>query len=358
MEKNHNHYLKLAFENAKVNLGKTRMNPSVGCIIVKNDSVISSGRTSIFGRPHAEVNAFNSKKNFKNADLYVTMEPCTHYGETPPCTNLIVKKGIKRVFFSSNDFDIRTANLAKKKLSKKKVKVYKKKQKNFSSFYQSYFINKKKLELFIDAKIAISKDYYTISKKSRWITNISSRKRAHLIRSEYDSIISTSKSINFDNSRLNCRLNGFDNNKPDLFIIDMKFNLKKNLNIIRNSYKRKIFLITSVKNIKKIDYFKKKGIKIIFLKNLNTKNDFIELFKIIKNLGYNRLLVESGLVLLNTLLNYKLIFNMFIFKSSNRLLNEGFNNTTNIYIKKLKLNNKVKVNLGSNHLYKVKIKNV
>ena len=107
MKKNHNYYLKLAFESAKVNLGKTKMNPSVGCLIVKNNAVISTGRTSVSGRPHAEANAFNNKKNFKNADLYVTMEPCTHYGLTPPCTNLIIKKGIKRVFFSSYDFDLR-----------------------------------------------------------------------------------------------------------------------------------------------------------------------------------------------------------------------------------------------------------
>ena len=100
MKINHNNYLKLAFNLAKVNLGKTSSNPTVGCVVVKNNSVISSGLTSVKGRPHAEFNALKSKKDFNNSDLYVTMEPCTHYGVTPPCTNLISKKGIKRVFFS------------------------------------------------------------------------------------------------------------------------------------------------------------------------------------------------------------------------------------------------------------------
>ena len=77
-------FLKLAFNIAKVNLGKTSLNPSVGCVVVKNNSVISSGYTSINGRPHAEFNALKSQKNFKNSDLYVTLEPCTHYGVTPP----------------------------------------------------------------------------------------------------------------------------------------------------------------------------------------------------------------------------------------------------------------------------------
>ena len=87
----HKIYLNLAFEKAKINLGKTKLNPTVGCVLVKNNSVISSGYTSIEGRPHTEYNALRFKKKFKNTDLYVTMEPCVHYGLTPPCTNLIKK---------------------------------------------------------------------------------------------------------------------------------------------------------------------------------------------------------------------------------------------------------------------------
>ena len=86
MKTNHNLYLKLALNLAKINLGKTNSNPSVGCVVVKNNSVISSGCTSKNGRPHAELNALRLGKNHKNSNLYVTMEPCTHYGKSPPCT--------------------------------------------------------------------------------------------------------------------------------------------------------------------------------------------------------------------------------------------------------------------------------
>ena len=92
MKISHNNFLKLSFDLAKINLGKTNSNPSVGCVVVKNGVVISSGYTSLNGRPHAEHNALNKKIDFKNADIYVTMEPCTHYGKTPPCINLILKK--------------------------------------------------------------------------------------------------------------------------------------------------------------------------------------------------------------------------------------------------------------------------
>ena len=138
----------------------------------------------------------------------------------------------------------------------------------------------------------------------------------------------------------------------------MNLKIKKNLKIFRNNFNRKIFLITSIKNKKKENFFKKLDIKIIYIDKLNSKNDFIKLFKIIKDLGYNRLLVESGLVFLNSLLKHKLIFNIFIFKSSLLLFKKGSNNTTNSYIKRLKLNNKIKVNLNEDKLYKVKIKNV
>ena len=99
MKINHNFYSSLAFNLAEQNLGKTKTNPTVGCVIVKNESVISSAVTSISGRPHAEYNALNKDIDFKNSKMYVTLEPCTHYGLTPPCTNIIKKKILMKFFF-------------------------------------------------------------------------------------------------------------------------------------------------------------------------------------------------------------------------------------------------------------------
>ena len=356
MKTNHNNFLKLAFNIAKVNLGKTSLNPSVGCVVVKNNSVISSGCTSINGRPHAEFNALKSQKNFKNSDLYVTLEPCTHYGITPPCTNIIAKKGVKRVFFSFDDADKRTTKRSKKILSKKRIKVYKKFNNNFKDFYQSYFLNQKDNTPFIDAKIAISKDYLTINKKAKWITNSLSRKRTHLIRSEYDAILSTSKSINKDNSLLNCRLAGFNSNKPDLIIIDLMLKIKTNLNLFKGINKRKILIVTSIPDSKKISYLRKKGVKFISIKSLDNKKDFINLFKVLKKYAYNRILVESGLIFLNKLLKENLIFNLYVFQKSSKLGRNGKNNTSNQLLKKLTLKKKVNVNLSGDKLYKIKFK--
>ena len=257
MKKNHNFFSDLAFNLAEIHLGKTNPNPSVGCIIVKNNSVISSGITSINGRPHAETNALNKKIDFSGSHMYVTLEPCAHYGLTPPCVNIIKKKKIKNVYFNYDDPDLRTYQKAKKfflrkKINFKKVKIIK------NDFYKSYFFNHKEKLPYFDAKIAISKDFKTINKKSKRITNYRSEKVTHLIRSKYDSIITTSKTINEDDAILNIRIDGLNSLSPDLLIIDRKLKLKTNLKLFKIANKRKTYIFTLSKNKRKISFFKKK----------------------------------------------------------------------------------------------------
>ena len=153
--------MKLALLQAQRNLAHTSENPSVGCVITKNNSVVSVGCTSNNGRPHAEYNAiYQSKINLKGAELFVTLEPCSLYGKTPPCTKSIINSGIKKVFFSINDPDLRSYNKSTKLLKKKNIKVKKgicKKETNL--FYKSYIKSKSSLLPFVTCKLAISKDF-------------------------------------------------------------------------------------------------------------------------------------------------------------------------------------------------------
>ena len=240
MRTNHKFFLNLAFQIAEKNLGQTGQNPSVGSIVVKNNTVISSGVTSTSGRPHAEYNALKKIKIASGSILYTSLEPCIHQGKTPPCTDIIIKKKIKTVVFGLEDPDPRTFKKAKKILKTKGIKTKLIKSKKYNNFYRSYLVNKKFKIPFISAKIAISKDYFTINKKEKWITNIFSRKITHLIRSKHDGIISTSNSINLDNALLNCRIKGFNEYKPDLFIIDLNLKLKKKLLLNKILKKRKM----------------------------------------------------------------------------------------------------------------------
>ena len=354
MKINHNFFSDLAFYKAERHLGKTKKNPSVGCVIIKDNTVLSSGVTSLKGRPHAEFNALNNKISFKGASMYVTLEPCTHFGLTPPCTNLIVKKKIKKVYYAFDDPDPRTNRRAISKFRNIfKMKDISVKNKDF---YKSYLLNKKKELPLIDAKIAISKDYFTINKKSKWLTSIRARNTGHLLRSRYDCIISTSKSVNKDNSLLNCRIKGLNNLQPDLIIIDRNLKLKKDLKIFRISNKRKTIIFTTSIDKKKKLFFKKKKIRIININKLEDHKDFNLFLRKIFKIGYRRILVESGLVFLSEILKKNLVNNLYVFKSNKNLRSNGLNNCKKNYLKKIKLGKKINVNLGNDNLYKVRIK--
>ena len=348
---NHNHFLDLAFYLAEKNLGQTGTNPSVGSVVVKNGSVISSGVTSKKGRPHSEYNALNKIKNCAGAILYTTLEPCVHTGKTPPCVNIIIKKKIKKVFYAFEDPDIRTFKKAKKILKSNGINSKLIRSKKFNKFYKSYFYNKKNLKPFITGKIAISRDYQTINKKKRWITNNVSRKIVHLLRNKYDCVMSTSKSINYDNSLLNCRIDGLDNNKPDLFIIDLKLKLKRKLALNNLLNKRKTFIITLKENYRKISRYKRLGFKIILINSLENKEDLNELYKKLYQIGYTRILVESGLTFLNFLIKNKMMNDLYIFKTNSKLGKNGKNNDTSAYLKK-KFPKQAIINLNGDKLFK------
>ena len=351
MTTNHKFFLDLAFQIAEKNLGQTGQNPSVGTIVVKENSVISSGATSINGRPHAEYNALSRIKNTIGSILYTSLEPCIHHGKTPPCTDIIIKKKIKKVFFGHLDPDLRTFKKAKKILNIKGIKTKLIRSKKYNNFYRSYLVNKKFKTVFVSAKIAMSKDYFTINRKKKWITNILSRKFTHLIRSKHDGIMSTSQSVNFDNSLLNCRIDGFNKYKPDLFIIDLNLKLKKNLLLNKILKKRKTYLITYKTNIKKVQSYEKKGFKFIFINSLIDKNDFDLLFKKIYIMGYSRILVESGLTFLNTLIKNRLINDLYIFNTNYNLKKKGKNNTTLKYLKSISPKT-ISINLNNDKLSK------
>ena len=115
-------YMELALDLAKSREGHTGPNPSVGCVVVKNDKIISIGQTSPNGRPHAEYNAINNcHENMEGSKMYVTLEPCCHHGKTSPCTSAIIKSKVGEVIYSINDIDKRVNGISKKILKSKKI---------------------------------------------------------------------------------------------------------------------------------------------------------------------------------------------------------------------------------------------
>ena len=359
--KKHTFFMKLALKQAMINLGNTAENPSVGCVIAKNNSLISSGCTSIKGRPHAEYNAIiNSKEKISNSDLYITLEPCSHYGKTAPCVNKIIKQKVRRVYFSINDPDIRSFNKSKYKFLKNKINVNKGLYSNrIREFYKSYILYKENNLPFVTCKLAISKDFYSINKKKEWITNRYSRGRVHLMRSMHDSIITSSNTVKIDNPRLNCRINGLEKRSPTRVLLDHHLKISIKSNVIKNSNKYKTIIFYNKENKKKIKLLKKLGIKTHKIPvnddgNFNLKK---VLFKLSK-LGFSRIFLECGIKLSHSFLKENLVNDLKIFISDKKLKKNGKGSIKyffNTFLKRKKYISE-KVNLFNERLITYKIK--
>ena len=334
-DKSHNldrYFMSIAMNLATERNGLTGLNPSVGCLIVKNNKILSFGQTGFNGRPHAEFEAIKKckKKELKGSSIYITMEPCTHYGKTSPCTKLIIKSKIKKVFYSINDVDIRTANKAYPLLNLKKLIVSKGLLKaEAKKIYKNYFLHKNIKKPYIVAKIACSNDYFT-SSRNKFITNKHSHEVSHLLRYHFDSILVSSKTANSDNSKLSCRINGLENHSPRRLIIDKDLKINKKSHIINDDKKNNTIIFHSSRDKKKINYLRSKGIKLNYTdldahNNINLKKVFSKAY----NSGIGSIIIEGGKALTKSLLRDKLINEFYLFKSKKNLGKLGKNNISN-----------------------------
>ena len=313
-----------AINLADINKGLTGTNPSVGCVIVKNKKIVSYGITNINGIPHAETIALKkSKKDNPGSTIYVTLEPCSHYGKTPPCINAITISKIKKVYFSINDLDKRVFNKSKKKLSEKKIVV----KKGLLSFetkklYKNYNFIKKNNFPYVVGKIACSSNFY-ILKNNEFITNEHSRNVSHLLRYKNQGILTSYKTVNSDNPILNCRLNGLENFSPVRLIIDKDLKIYTKSKIVKTSNKYKTFVFHNSNNQKKIMKLKSYGLNLI--KQETLKDGYFDLNKLFKNiydLGIHNVLVECGKNLTYKILKSRLFNEFYLFKSNNKIANK------------------------------------
>ena len=319
-------FMKIALNLARARKGLTGDNPSVGCVIVKKDKIISIGQTGYGGRPHAEYNAIlNCLEDPKGSKMYITLEPCNHYGKTPPCTKNIIKNGISEVYYSIDDIDVKVKGKSYSILKKNNINVKKGLLKKESlNLYKSYFLNREKKLPYVIGKIALSKNKIIYSDISKKITNKTSDKLTHYLRLKSDGIMITSKTLNIDNPKLNCRLEGYVKHSPKRIILD------KNLKINLKSYvvksikdKNTIIFYNSNNRIKK-NFLIKKGALLINQPTERYKN--FDLKKILKKLhmvGIKNLLVEGGDKLTKSFLQKKMFNEFYMFKSSKKLFKKN-----------------------------------
>lgn len=289
---NHETYIKRCLFIAKLGLGKTRPNPMVGCVIVYKNEIIGEGFTSPYGGNHAEVNAIKSvrdKSKLKSSTLYVTLEPCSHYGKTPPCSDLIVENKIPNVVIGCLDVNEKVAGKGVAKLKESGcnviVGILEKECKNHHKRFFTFHIKKRP---YIILKWAETLDGFIApeSKSERkpiWITNELSRQLVHKWRTEEQAILVGKNTVIQDNPSLTAR--DWTGENPVRIVLDPDESLSKNLNVFNNE--AKTFVICE----KDIDYSNKVAEQI---------SDF--LFK--KNI--NSVIIEGGSQTLQTFLNSNL----------------------------------------------------
>ena len=342
-------YMRLALDLARARKGLTGDNPSVGCVITKNNEIISIGQTGHNGRPHAEYNAIkNSFEKLRGSKMYVTLEPCNHYGKTPPCTNSIIKSGISELIYSMEDIDKKVKGKSFNILLNNKIKVKKGLlNEEARNLYDSYIKNRDKKLPFITAKLAVSKNNLIYSKGTKRITSKSSDKFTHFLRYKNDSIMISSKTLNIDNPKLNCRLKGYEKFSPKRIILDKNLVIKQNSFIIKSIKKQNTIIFYNTSNNQKIKFFKSKGA--ILVKSQLKQDGLFNLEKILKklfNLGVRHLLIEGGDKITTNLIKSRLIDVFYLFQSP-KLLSKANINQSFTSFKILNKNYKKRYRLSS-----------
>ncbi|MGL9725727.1 MAG: bifunctional diaminohydroxyphosphoribosylaminopyrimidine deaminase/5-amino-6-(5-phosphoribosylamino)uracil reductase RibD [Wolbachia sp.] len=318
------YFMSIALKLAEKSLGSVAPNPAVGCVIVKDGMVIGKGYTGIGGRPHAEVVALQNAKDLTHgATMYVTLEPCCHFGVTEPCTAEIIRSGIKKVVIATIDPDNRVLGRGIKTLVDAGIEIKQGiMQKEAEKLNVGFFITKKLHRPFIACKIATTLDgkIATFTGDSKWITNEDTRNWVQKLRTKYDAIMIGSNTLISDDPLLTCRLPEFKNRSPIRLIIDSQERLKEEHNIAKTANKVTTWVITNKEVEEKI-----KNINYLIVNSNNADKACLKTMasKLVSKIGITRLLIEGGGMLITELLKHNLINRLIICRSGKILGNDA-----------------------------------
>ncbi|MCD6355334.1 MAG: bifunctional diaminohydroxyphosphoribosylaminopyrimidine deaminase/5-amino-6-(5-phosphoribosylamino)uracil reductase RibD [Prolixibacteraceae bacterium] len=258
-------YMQRCLDLARLGLGSVAPNPLVGCVIVHNNKIIGEGFHQKYGQPHAEVNAIKSVKNtelLQNSTLYVTLEPCAHHGKTPPCSDLIVEKKIRKVVIGTVDPFAKVAGKGIEKLKKGGIEVElgvlekecRQINRRFFTFHEKqrpYIILKwaQTLDGFLDVD-RTEKDFG----EPTWITGDLALRLVHKIRSGEESILVGTNTAQKDNPSLTVR--HWKGRNPLRVVVDKNLRLQKKLHLFDQSAKTVVFTALQNENRENLSFSK------------------------------------------------------------------------------------------------------
>ena len=289
-------YMRRAVELAKLGIGKVNPNPLVGAVIVKEGRIIGEGYHAKYGELHAERHAFSRlTEEAEGAEMYVTLEPCCHYGKQPPCTQAIIEHGIKKVFVGSDDPNALVAGKGVQALREAGVEVVTQVMKEECDALNPvffHFITTKtpyvlmKYAMTMDGKIACD------TGKSQWITGEEARSHVQETRDALMGIMVGIQTIISDNPRLTCRIPGGRN--PIRIICDSHLRIPMEAEVVQTAKKMKTVVATVSSEQEKISALREAGVKVLITDSADGKVDLQDLMQKLGQEKIDSILLEGG----------------------------------------------------------------
>ena len=304
-------YMRTAIELAQNGAGWVNPNPLVGAVVVKNDQVIGRGWHTKFGALHAEREALAScVESPKGSTVYVTLEPCCHWGKTPPCTQALIEAEVSRVVVGSPDPNPLVAGKGIAQLKEAGISVTEgvlEEECNGVNRVFFHYIQAKtpyviaKYAMTLDGKIA------TKTGASKWITSEKARKRVHLDRQRYSAIMVGINTVLTDNPQLTCRLEGKEVKNPLRVVLDSHLRITPDLQIPRTAHEAPTLIATCCNDEKKIEQLKACGCDVEILPEKEGSVDLSALMQCLGTKGIDSVMVEGGATLLWSLFSDHLV---------------------------------------------------
>lgn len=309
-------YMRLAMQLAGNAIGRTSPNPLVGAVIVKDNRVVGCGWHRKAGTPHAEVHALNQAGELaQGADVYVTLEPCAHYGKTPPCAKALVEAKVKNVYGGLLDVNPKVAGKGFKILEDAGIHVeYGFLQDELRKQNEVFFkwIEHKKPFIVLKAAMTLDGKIATATGQSKWITNETSRAYGYKLRDIYDGIMVGINTVIEDNPMLTARVDGGKN--PIRIVVDSSLKIDINANVVQDKSTKTIIATTDKANKDKILKLQAQDVDVIVVdKDENDKVDIEKLLDILGQQNICSILVEGGATLSGSFVAKKLVDKVYFF---------------------------------------------
>ncbi len=285
---------------ARRGLGRVAPNPAVGCVIARDGRVLARGWTQPGGRPHAEAEALGrAGAAAEGATAYVTLEPCSHHGKTPPCDRALIAAGVARCVVALEDPDPRVAGRGLANLEAAGVAVELGLcREEAEAVNAGYLLQRREGRPLVALKLAATLDgrIATAAGESRWITGEAARARAHLLRARYDAVLVGAGTARADDPRLDVRLPGLEAVRPLRVVLDGSLGLPLSHDLVAQAVARPSCLVTGAE-VAEADLapYRDAGMAILQVgRDPEGRLDLAEALRALGGLGLTRVLVEGG----------------------------------------------------------------